>query len=294
MKTNLKGFFAEHSSLKNKEGQIKLYSNKIGATNTPFLPAIERLGIFAIVQGDYQNGALYNVRILEAAPSWISQSLKLMLEKGEMTWENLYAETEAAKKIIIGPQVETEPDRKRPHLVIDIGHSLRDPGACSATFNVCEFGFNTEIANLMKPLITTAKVSITSRDNTANGYSTLPAKLNALNPDFIISLHVNAATPQAQGTEMLYYHTSKNSHSMAKIMQRHVLSAFNFRNRYTKPIKDGDRGVHLLKFTKAPCIITEPFFFSNDRETQKVLNNKQKLVDAYVAGIDEIVKTLFG
>lgn len=293
MDTIIIGFINPGSKFLTKQGEITLSGSPKGQNITSFLPAIEREGIMGILRGTLHNSVLHQPQILELAPSWMSHSFRTLITTGQMSWTDLEKQIMDSKDMIFGPQAGSDSSASKPHLVIDIGHSQSDPGACSAKYNICEFAFNTEIANLLKPLITGAKVTIISRDNNSNGFSTLPAKINALNPDFIISLHVNAAGPTAQGTEMLYFHSSTKSHNMAKIMQRHVLAAFGFRNRYTKPLRDGDRGVHLLKATRAPCIITEPFFFSNDSETATVLANKMKLVNAYKEGIEEIISSMF-
>jgi hypothetical protein len=39
-------------------------------------------------------------------------------------------------------------------------------------------------------------------------------------------------------------------------------------------------------------VLTEPFFLSNDTETEKVLNDKDLLVNAYYKSIIEILESL--
>ncbi|MGB1247812.1 MAG: N-acetylmuramoyl-L-alanine amidase [Chitinophagales bacterium] len=263
-------------------------------SDNPLRQAREREGALAIVQGDLDNNILYSTKVIEIAPSWISLTMITMLERGELSWDDMTKRIEKSKNIIIGTINPPVADNSnKPLCALVVGHRPNAPGACSAKFNICEFPFNKEIAEQVQAKVKNARVQLVYRDNHPKGYSTLPAKINALSPNFIVSLHCNAASPDAKGTEMLYYHTSTKSHKMAKIMQRKVLDAFNFSNRYTKARSGDDRGVHLLKNTAAPCIITEPFFFSNDTETEIVLNNKSKLVDAYTNGIDEIASTMF-
>lgn len=277
-----------------------LSAEKKGKPSTPFQPSFDRVGELALIQGDYENKIIHEVLLIESTPLLISTMIKLAIEKKSLTWtrfENTIAE---ARNIVIGdfsePEVIVSPPAntiRKPKLVIDVGHRAKAPGACSVKFKICEFPLNTEIANMMKTMVKNAEVVITSRDPNSDSQTGLAAKINALNPDFVLSLHANAATPAAEGTEMLYFHSSAKSKQMAEIYQKHVLAALKFRDRKILPRKGTDRGGALLQYTKAPCVLTEPFFLSNERETEFVLNNKHSLAKAYSDAVDEIVKLMY-
>lgn len=300
MKKHFIGFFGDNSTLITKGGKMLITTAKQGTTPTPYQPSFDRIGQLALLQGTFEKKVIYDAALIESTPLLISTMVKLAIEKKSLTWtqfENTIAE---ARNIVIGdfseptpPDTNPVPDAKKPKLVIDIGHRAKAPGACSPKFKVCEFPLNTEIANMMKAMVKNAEVVITSRDPNSDSQSGLAAKINALKPDFVLSLHANAASPAAEGTEMLYFHSSAKSKQMAEIYQKHVLAALKFRDRKILPRKGSDRGGALLQFTKAPCVLTEPFFLSNERETEFVLNNKQALAQAYSDAVDEIVKLMF-
>ncbi len=300
MKKHFIGFFGDNSTLVTKGGKVSITASKKGSATTPFQSSFDRVGELALIQGELENKTIYEAILIESTPLLISTMIKLAIEKKSLTWtrfENTIAE---ARNIVIGnstvPTVIDSPavnTSKKPKLVIDIGHRAKAPGACSAKFKICEFPLNTEIANMMKTMVKNAEVVITSRDPNSDSQTGLAAKINALNPDFVLSLHANAATPAAEGTEMLYFHSSAKSKQMAEIYQKHVLAALKFRDRKILPRKGTDRGGALLQYTKAPCVLTEPFFLSNERETEFVLKNKHLLAKAYSDAVDEIVKLMY-
>lgn len=299
MKSYLIGIFKNTTQFETKEGIVNLTSAKLNSSQNPvdfpFIGGREREGHIAIVSGFFQNNSLFECNLVEVSPSWISEILVQMLKKGDITWDVLITQLNFSKEILIGPvPIPIVASSSKPLCVLVVGHRESQQGARTVTENVSEFDFNSEIAEKVQEKVTKAEVKILFRDDDSQGYRKLPAKINREQPDFIVSLHFNAASSsRATGTEMLYYHSSSKGHNMALKMQRHVLSALNLSNRKTKKIKATERGGHLLKYTAAPCIITEPFFGSNKNDEKKVLDNVQKLVDAYVLGIDEIATSMF-
>ncbi|MFD2166219.1 N-acetylmuramoyl-L-alanine amidase [Thalassotalea euphylliae] len=175
---------------------------------------------------------------------------------------------------------------KRCALVI--GHKKDNPGAINAAQGLSEFDFNEQLAKDIEQEVSGASIQRVYRRT----YRQLPDDINELNPDFIVSLHCNAFNTQASGCEMLYYHRSSNGELMAEILQSHVQSALNNNDRGKKPKSAEDRGGFLLRYTSAPCVITEPFFIDNDQELANARDKYQQLVQAYAAAIDEIASKI--
>ncbi|WP_299114959.1 N-acetylmuramoyl-L-alanine amidase [uncultured Winogradskyella sp.] len=299
MKSYFIGVFKNTSDFETNHGIIKLTSVKLQSPNDPsdfpFVGARENEGHIAIVSGFFQNNTLFECELIEISPSWISEILVQMLKSGNTSWDVLIEQLTKSRDIVIGPKPLTDPNTTaKPLCALVVGHRQSQKGARMLLNNVFEFDFNSEIAEAVKQKVKKANVKIVFRDDTSNGYTRLPAKINALQPKFIVSLHFNASgNSRANGTEMLYYHSSKKGYKMALIMQRHVLEALGLRNRFTKKVKVTERGGHLLKYTAAPCIITEPFFGTNSHDEQTAIAKKQDLIKAYASGIDEIVTALF-
>lgn len=177
--------------------------------------------------------------------------------------------------------------------VVVVGHQPNSPGAKNENFDMSEYEFNHGFAqelvkNFSEHNLSDEIVVAYRRTN----YTELPKQVNELNPDLIVSLHCNAFNKEANGCEMLYYHKSEKSKEIARIFQNKLVDALDNKDRGIKPKDSEDRGGHLLKNTKAPCIICEPFFIDNDDEYANVIDNGENLVTAYCEAINESMKYL--
>lgn len=173
-------------------------------------------------------------------------------------------------------------------VAVVVGHEPTKPGAGNRAANVYEFEFNDWIADQMlkafdgDPVIKAIKVH-----RHPGNYSQLPAKINALKPDLVISLHANGFDGEATGTEMLYAEGSERGKRFAGLLQQRVLVALGLRDRGVKSRVKSDRGAHLLYGVTAPAVIVEPFFIDNNSDFGIANANITNLVNAYVAAIRE-------
>ena len=76
--------------------------------------------------------------------------------------------------------------------------------------------------------------------------------INSGNYDLVIELHLNAASPSAKGTEVLY--KSSAGKKYAEKVQKQLASVFT--DRGTKLRDD----LYMLNGTKPPAILIETFF----------------------------------
>ena len=163
-----------------------------------------------------------------------------------------------------------------------VGHRENSPGAENKRLGITEFGFNKELAERVVELCR-VDVEIVYRDR----YKDLPEKVNAINPNFIVSLHCNAFNTVASGTETLYYHRSVASSRLGWIVQKKLVDALDLPDRGLKPKRSEDRGGFLLRYTNAPCVIAEPFFIDNISDVRRAHKRYPKLVHAYATAIEE-------
>lgn len=168
-----------------------------------------------------------------------------------------------------------------------IGHKSESPGAKSST-GITEFDFNDILSRLIEQKVKKVKIKRVYRDT----YQKLPKKINALSPDFIVSLHCNYFWLEASGTETLYYWKSEKGKRAAEILQRHLVSFLQLPDRGIKPTKTHERGGYLLQYTNAPAAIAEPFFISNDKDLARAQENIDGLAQAYAAAIEEIAEKI--
>ena len=152
-------------------------------------------------------------------------------------------------------------------VAVIVGHQENSPGAVNENYQVSEFEFTQRLAHDIKHSFAefnlVDEIVIVYRET---NYKNLPYQINRLNPDLIVSLHCNAYDTHASGCEMLYYHSSEKSKEIARIFQNHLVQRLENKDRGIKPKHSEDRGGYLLRYTLAPCIITEPFFIDNDDE----------------------------
>lgn len=169
--------------------------------------------------------------------------------------------------------------------VILIGHSRSSGGAYNKMYDINEYQYNTDIANLIKA--EDSGIIIFER---LHGYKVLPEEINNIDPDLIISLHLNAVSNKSvQGCETLSSGSNK-SLLFANIVQPLINDVFENNNRGIKiRNKKSQRGYWILNKTNAPCVILEPFFVSNNLETKKGLNLKKE----YAEAINEAIRRYY-
>lgn len=176
-----------------------------------------------------------------------------------------------------------------------VGHTEASQGASNID-GTTEFIYNDEQCKLAAVKLIEAghEPFIVFRST----YSQLPHRVNLLKPDLAISFHCNAFNKRTSGSEVLHYHRSVKGKAFAKILQRETLKAIGLLNRGLKAIrtahngKAGDRGGLLVRYTKMPCVIWEPFFIDNDEDLSKGIDYRNELIDGLVKAVSEYENTM--
>ena len=267
--------------LKTEFGEILLTKIPMQAAQSPESAALEidkkDVGKIAIVEGNLSGDVLYSAQIIEIAPSITSALIKSLIEKGILSLKDLQNQLANIKS-----------KEKRKLCALVIGHKKASPGAINKNTGITEFEFNDDLAIKIEKKVENVDIQRVYR----RIYKELPHDINELNPDFIISLHCNAFNEKASGTEVLYYHRSEKGKKMAEILLKHLVEHLKLPNRGIKPKTAEDRGGYLLRYTKAPCIIAEPFFIDNDDDLARAQEDINGLAEAYAKAIEEIVEVV--
>ena len=104
-----------------------------------------------------------------------------------------------------------------------------------------------------------------------------------------IELHFNAFTdPRAQGSEMLYWHTSEQGWMLADLLQQRTVSALRVHDRGLRGVRRGP-GAAFLRGTRMPAVICEPAFGTNYGDAWKLLTRQMQLVEAYAWAIADFL-----
>jgi N-acetylmuramoyl-L-alanine amidase len=197
-----------------------------------------------------------------------------------------------SERLLTSPLGET-PEK---HLVLAVGHSRPgDQGASSWDGTSTEWQYNQTLAHLIHIYLKeTIKVTII---DSYEGYSYneamayLKGIVDPLKADLVVELHFNSYKhPDAHGFETLYWHTSKQGKLAATSLCNSLNKAFPHNlNRGAKEISNPTRGSRFLRILKAPCVILEPFFGSNQKEWEMFKSNtgQKSLAKAIASGINE-------
>lgn len=174
------------------------------------------------------------------------------------------------------------------NIAIVIGHTQRSKGACSTNNIPCEWDYNNKVANFLKDI-----ADIYTYDAYSLGYTTMvkknAEKLNKLNYKLVIELHYNAASPDANGCETLYYFKNKQGKYLAEQSSMLINSVFGVKNRGAKAlINEKDRGFAAVFYPNATTILLEPFFGSNKSDSYK-FRNKEKEYSEVIRKIIKLV-----
>ena len=269
--------------LMTESGKILLTTLPKGAPQPPeaaTLPVAEEdLSKTALVRGCLVGNVLYSAQAVETLPRLSGALIQKLAEKGVVSL------TEIKQYLSeLEDEQEAVPPKKLCALVI--GHKKSSPGAVNERAGLTEFDFNEELAIRIEKKVKKTEVQRIYRRT----YKELPDDINTLDPDFIVSLHCNAFNGRASGTEVLYYHKSEEGKKMAEILLNHLVEHLKLPNRGIKPKTAEDRGGPLLRYTKAPCVIAEPFFIDNDSDLSRAQEDEDidELAVAYAKAIEEI------
>lgn len=166
-------------------------------------------------------------------------------------------------------------------IALSIGHSESEQGAVNQTFGITEFMYNSGLAKLIqKELIKLGHdVDLVWRKELKD----LPKQINSTNADICVELHCNAYNKIVSGSEVLHYPESPNGLALAEFIQEAIVDVLDLRDR---GIKGSEREL-ILRKTKMPCVIVEPFFIDNDMDMIIGNEHKKDLALAIASGIHE-------
>ena len=158
-------------------------------------------------------------------------------------------------------------------IVIDPGHGGKDPGAVSGNAVEKAIVFNT--ANKLKQKLEAAG-AIVKMTRTGDTYPSLEERVQFAKDNYgeiFISLHANAASASAQGTET-YYSVSANDNEK----EDYALATF-INSEIVKNANMKDRGVkredyYVIRNLYIPSVLVELGFLTNSEDRSKLLSDQ--------------------
>lgn len=109
---------------------------------------------------------------------------------------------------------------------------------------------------------------------------------NRWQADLFVSIHCNAATGYARGTETYYARYSEAGHSLAEYINAQIVSSIPFDyknwNRGAKPA-----GYYVLMYTDMPAVLVETAFIDNDHDARLLIKYEDDFARAIARGITD-------
>jgi N-acetylmuramoyl-L-alanine amidase len=176
-------------------------------------------------------------------------------------------------------------------IAICVGHSRSGDNGAVTVDGVTEWEFNHPLALELERLLQKAgHDALVFSKYEGSSYSTamswIAQEVRKFGADLALELHFNSGPPTANGYEFLYWHRSARSGRLASCMHFAFKKAFpNHRSRGLKPLNNTNRGAAFVQRTHCPAILTEPFFGSNEEESEFFDTRKDAIAKAYVDGI---------
>lgn len=153
-------------------------------------------------------------------------------------------------------------------VAIYVGHTPKgDKGAYSKHLGLSEYDYNIKVANELKAINVNLYDIFTH--TIQNYYDRQVHMAKTTKPyDVVIELHFNAAGETANGTESLYFYSSKKGKELSRILSKNVSEKFGTKIRGVEGTKalvnKNDRGYWFVKLSTPVAVIFEPFFGSNE------------------------------
>lgn len=159
-------------------------------------------------------------------------------------------------------------------IAIVVGHHRLSKGAKSI-YLPSEWDLMKEVAENLKDV-----ADVFYHNPNIGGYGARQRAMGkrTANYDIVFELHYNAASPQANGCEALYYFSNKEGKRIAEKFCNMVSQFMGIKNRGSKALhSDNQRGYGFVYNMKGTAIILEPFFGTSEKDV--TLFHKAKYAD---------------
>lgn len=169
-----------------------------------------------------------------------------------------------------------------PKVCIDPGHGGSDSG-CRSDMGLWESRLVLKVAHMVKAIIARqCEVLMTREDDTFVSLSERCRMANKWGADIFVSIHLNAATPDAHGWEVFTSGSTLSRRLASDVAAAH---AEEFPEQKPRGIKQA--GFYVLKETDMPAALWEGGFLSNAEEAEWIgqHDTQVRMADALAQGI---------
>lgn len=166
-----------------------------------------------------------------------------------------------------------------------------DPGAVSYYYDVTEAEIVREVGAMVADYLRKAgcEVKVLQSDNLAGespAYPNVCATANNWPADIFVSLHCNAASGQARGTECFVFSRWSKSDKLAECIQAQLVRSLGTADR---GVKEGLR-LCVLHNTAMPAVLVELAFIDNADDCKLLVNKKKDFAAAVARGVTDYLQ----
>lgn len=170
-------------------------------------------------------------------------------------------------------------------------HPGLDPGAVNRDYGVTEADIVRDVGVLVAEYLTTAGCEVKAvQSNNLCGedaaYTNVCLTANSWPADIFVSLHCNAATPAARGTEVLVYDKWSPADTLASCILHQIVDSVGTQSRGVKARPN----LVVLNSTHMPAVLVELGFISNDGDCRMLINQQDELARAIARGITDYIQ----
>lgn len=118
---------------------------------------------------------------------------------------------------------------------------------------------------------------------------TVTETANEWGADAFVSIHCNAASGTARGTEVECYNRMSNGGNLAQCIQSQLINSIDTVDRGVKEMPE----LLVLRYTDMPAVLVETAFIDNDDDMLLLVQHWDDIARAIARGVTDYVQSIF-
>lgn len=174
-----------------------------------------------------------------------------------------------------------------PQWEIDAGITSTDPEPGACAFGLQENIIAYSVASLLKTECESFGLKVAEVFQSSS-LQEIADSANYSNSDIFVSIHCNAASPSAKGTETFYCAGSSKGRTIAEFVQKSIVANLQTVDRGVKDDTQSAAGrLYVLRQTAMPAILIELAFLSNEDDAKLLRDYQWRFANAIARGLAE-------
>lgn len=157
-------------------------------------------------------------------------------------------------------------------------HPALDSGAVGS--RITEAEYTAKMMASVADYLTAAGCNILTVQE--NDLAAICDAANEWGANLFVSIHCNAATRCARGTETFAYYGSEEGNRLATCIQDQLVSSIDTIDRGVK-----EAGFYVLRYTNAPAALVEIAFIDNEDDETLLLEHQDDIARAIARGVTD-------